>query len=52
MKTGCETLAKELEEQSFKIAHEIVDPLEQYNKKYASDINASISGAESVFQQY
>lgn len=49
MKTGCETLAKELEEQSFKIAHEIVDPLEQYNKKYASDINASISGAESVF---
>ena len=49
MKTGCEVLAGELEEQSFKIAHEIVDPLEQYNKKYCNDVQASIKGAESVF---
>ena len=35
-----------------KIAHEIVDPLEQYNKKYFKDVQSSIQGAESVFQQY
>ena len=52
VKTGCEVLAGELEEQSLKIAHEIVDPLEQYNKKYCKDVQSSIQGAESVFQQY
>ena len=38
VKSGCEILAGELEEHSLKIAHEIVDPLDQYNKKYRDDV--------------
>jgi len=42
-------MAGELEEQSFKIAHEIVDPLDQYNKKYCQDVQSSIEGAQNIF---
>ena len=38
LKSGCEVLAAELEDMSFKIVHEIVEPLEQYNKKYCCDV--------------
>ncbi len=52
LKAGLDFLAQELEQESFRITKELVEPLEQFNREYYGDVQVQIQGAQNIFIHY